>query len=156
MLPDCRMMSFPDFVMSPASDGILWDSPEEARSLLRRAGINYFLFSRELVLYGPLPLSPLFSPDHIGNYFGIRWTDGITTLLTWSGPDTSPLDADWIAEYRRSVATTPYLNAASYAEAHALFARLDATPHPWRSIELPLLGQKSPLENIVPHRQKAE
>jgi hypothetical protein len=147
MLPDCIMMREPYFVMTPAWDRVLWGSPEEARSLLRRTGINYFLFSRELTIHDPLPLSPLFSPDHIGDYLGIRWTDGITSLLTWSGPDTTRLDAAWIEEYRRSVATSPDLRAFPDAEVRAIFARLNATPHPWRSIKLPLLGQKSPLEN---------
>jgi hypothetical protein len=142
MLPDCRMLSYPYVVMTPAWDRVLWGSAEEARSLLRRGGIDYVLFSRELPLHNPLPLSQLFAPDHIGSYFGIRWTDGITTLLTWSGPDTRPLDAAWIDEYRRSVATSPYRRGFSDTEARAIFARLDATPHPWHSIALPLLGQK--------------
>jgi hypothetical protein len=143
MLPDCKIMTYPYFVMTSAFDRILWGSPEEARSLLRSAGIDYFLFSREPFLYGPLPLSPLFSPDHIGNYLGVRWTDGITTLLTWSGPDTSPLEAAWIDEYRRSIARSPDLRRFPDAELHAIFARLNATPHPWHGMALPLLGQKS-------------
>jgi hypothetical protein len=145
MLPDCRIMWYPFFVMTPAMDRVLWGSPEEARSLLRRAGISYFLFSRELPLMDPLPLSQLFSPDHIGDYLGIRWTDGITTLLTWSGADTSPLDGAWIDEYRQSVATTRFLRHFPAAEAHAIFTRLNATPHPWHSVKLPLLSNKSPV-----------
>lgn len=146
MLPDCTMMSYPFYVMTPALDRVLWGAPEEARSLLRGAGINYFLFSRELQLYGPLPLSALFSPDHIGNYLGIRWTDGITTLLTWTGPDTSPLDAGWMEEYRRSVATSRFLRLFPEAEMHAIFDRLNATPHPWHAVELPLRRPRPSLQ----------
>jgi hypothetical protein len=47
------------------------------------------------------------TPDNIARYFGIRWTDGTTTLLTWAGSGTTALDEKWVADYRQSVATSP-------------------------------------------------
>src|SRR5262249_45743683 len=105
----------------------------------------------------PLPLSPLFSPDNIARYFGIRWTDGTTTLLTWSGPDTTPLDEAWVREYRRAVAQAEWLGRFPNAEMRAVFERLRATPRPWRSVELPWQSgatrgaQHLPLSPPSPH-----
>ncbi|MEA2950799.1 MAG: hypothetical protein QOJ96_319 [Alphaproteobacteria bacterium] len=138
MLPDCKMMTSPNFIMSRSWDRIMWGTPEEGRELLRSAGLNYFFFSIELFIYSSLPLSPLFSPDNIARYFGIRWTDGISTLLTWSGPGTAALDAAWVAEYRQSVETSPYVRGFPNARMKAIFERLNTTPHPWYSVELPL------------------
>jgi hypothetical protein len=137
MLPDCKMMTSPNFIMSRSWDRFMWGTPDEGRELLRAAGLNYFFFSRELYIYAPLPLSPLFSPNNIARYFGMRWTDGTSTLLTWLGLDTTALDEAWVAEYRQSVETSPYLRSFPNARMRAIFERLDATPHPWRSVELP-------------------
>src|SRR5262249_15138017 len=88
LLPECKMMS--SFtVLMPPWDRLMWGTPEEGRDALRAAGLNYFLFSRELPVTDPITLSPLFSPHSIGQYLGVRWTDGTTALLTWVGPDTS-------------------------------------------------------------------
>jgi hypothetical protein len=136
MLPDCKMMSFWLDLMTQSWDRVIWGTPEEGQQALRAAGLNYFLFSRELDIFGPLPLSPLFSPDNIGRYFGIRWTDGTTTLLTWAGPDTTAPDESWLAEYRAAVTASPFLRRFPNAEMKAIFDRLHATPHPWRSFDL--------------------
>jgi hypothetical protein len=141
MLPDCKMMTFPNFIMTRSWDRIMWGTPEEAREVLRAAGYNYFLFSRELLIYTPLPLSPLFSPDNIARYLGMRWTDGTTTLLTWAGPDTRALDEAWLAEYRQSVETSRKVQGFPNARMKAIFEQLNATPHPWRSVELPWSGR---------------
>jgi hypothetical protein len=140
MLPDCKMMSFPHFLMTRAWDRVMWASPEQGRDALRAAGLNYFLFSRELPIRDPLFFSPLFSPDGIARYFGIRWTDGTTILLTWSGPETRPLDETWLAEYRRAVAASPMREFRS-AAMKSVFERLNATPHPWRPADLSSQGQ---------------
>ena len=71
--------------------------------MFQRAGINYFLFSRELAMIDSLPLSNLFSPDHIADNLALRWTDGTTSLLTWPGAETRPLDDAWVAAYRDAV-----------------------------------------------------
>ncbi|MEA2904151.1 MAG: hypothetical protein QOI12_1538 [Alphaproteobacteria bacterium] len=137
MLPDCKVMTFPNFIMTRSWDRVMWGTPEEGRELLRAAGLNYFLYSRELLMWAPLALSALFSPDNIARYLGILWTDGTTTLLTWAGPDTTPLGQAWLADYRQSAETSPPVRAFPNARMKAIFERLNATPHPWRSVELP-------------------
>jgi hypothetical protein len=136
MLPDCRRMWFYAFTMTSAWDRVMWGPPEEARALLRQAGLDYFLISHELPITDPLPLSALFSPDNIARNFGIRWTDGTTTLLTWAGPGTTPPDDAWLAEYRQSVAGSPRIQAFPETGMKQVFDRLNATPHPWRPIDL--------------------
>ena len=133
LLPDCKLMSFMTSILIPGFDQVLWGTPEEARARLQRAGLNYFLFSRPLRLRSPLTASALFSPDNIGRNLGIRWTDGTTTLLTWSGPDTVPIDENWLAEYRRLLTSSREGN-----ELKAAFDRLQGVPHPWHPSDLPL------------------
>lgn len=141
MLPDCRMMSYGSFIMTSDLDRVMFGSPETARTALQKAGINYFLFSRELSehvkMVDILPLSPLFSPDTIGRYLGIRWTDGKTALLTWTGPDTQPFDAAWIADYRKALANSPTAASFPYDAMREIYARLRTAPHPWQPFELP-------------------
>jgi hypothetical protein len=136
MLPDCKMRSYPHFLMGRSWDRVMWGTAEEGETALRAAGLNYFLFSRELLVRDPLFFSPLFSPDAIARHFGVRWTDGTTTLLTWSGPETTPLDETWLVEYRQATAASPW-RLFGNARMKAIFERLHATPHPWRSVELP-------------------
>jgi hypothetical protein len=137
MLPDCKMMNFLYFIMTPSWERLMWGTPEEGRTALRAAGLNYFLYSRDLLIYDPLPLSPLFSPDNIARYFGIRWTDGTTTLLTWAGSGTTALDEEWVADYRQSVATSRFVQGFPNAALKTFFEQLSASPHPWRPIEPP-------------------
>jgi len=118
--------------MGRAWDRIMFGTPEEARDALQKAGINYFLYSRELGFADPLMTAPLFSPDQISHYLGIRWTDGTSALLTWLNPDIQPFDESWLQAYRRTAAT-----AESLEYLKGVFARLRATPHPWHSVVLP-------------------
>src|SRR5262249_40562761 len=74
----------------------------------------------------------------------VRWTDGTTSLLTWLGPDTKPLDADWLAAYRRSVEKSGAVSGYPTEAMKAIFARLNETPHPWRSFQLPWERNSSP------------
>jgi hypothetical protein len=136
MLPDCRIEGADSFKIGAGWDRLMFGTPEQGRDVLQAAGLNYFLFSRELTLHDYLPLSPLLRPDNIARYFGIRWTDGISTLLTWSGPDTIPLDPAWVAEYRRAVEQSPTVQSFPYADMQTIFARLNETPHPWASFKL--------------------
>ena len=137
MLPDCRMTTSVHAIMTPSWDRLMWGTPEDGRSALRAAGVNYFLVSRELDIRDPLPLSPLFSPDNIGRYLGIRWTDGTTTLLTWSGRETTALDDAWLSNYRRAVAASGWVKRFSRIGMKTVFDRLHAMPHPWRPVDLP-------------------
>jgi hypothetical protein len=137
MLPDCRVEEADSFTIGPDWDALMFGTPEQGRRALQAAGINYFLFSRELEIHDYLPLSPLLAPDTIARYLGIRWTDGTTALLTWAGPDTVPLDPAWVEDYRRAVAQSSFMQGFPYVEMQSIYAKLRATPHPWHSIELP-------------------
>jgi len=137
MLPRCRVESYHSFMMTPQWDRVMFGSAEEAKQILQDSGHNYFLFSAEDAIADPLPASALFHPDHIAEHLGIRWTDGTSSLLTWLGPDTKPLDADWLAVYRRSVEKSGAVQGYPTEAMKAIFARLRETPHPWRSFQLP-------------------
>jgi hypothetical protein len=141
MLPDCDMRTHSAFTMARDWDRMMFGTPEEGREILQQAGLNYFLFSRELAtslgIVDVLPRSALFSPDNIGRYLGIHWTDGKTVLLTWTGPDTKPLDQEWLADYRHAVETSGTVRAMPYDVIRDIYRDLRATPHPWRSFKLP-------------------
>jgi hypothetical protein len=137
MLPDCLIETFMSFLMTRHWDHVMFGTPDEAKQLLQAAHFNYFLFSREDEIRDPLPLSHLYSPDNIGNYLGIRWTDGTTTLLTWLGPDVAPLDQAWITSYRLAIQQSPTVQSFPYEAMKQIFTRLDATPHPWQATRLP-------------------
>jgi hypothetical protein len=132
MLPDCYVASYPAFLMGQDWDRIMFGTPEEAKNALQRAGINYFLFSKELRSGDPLMKAPLFNSESISRYLGIRWSDGTSALLTWRDPDTLPFDENWLQAYRRTAAT-----AAPVENLKGVFAQLHATPHPWRRVKLP-------------------
>jgi hypothetical protein len=142
MLPDCRFQHHAPFIMAGDLDRVLFGTPEEGMKILQAAGHNYFLFSRELPMNDWITLAPLFSPDNISRFLGIRWTDGTTALLTWLGPDTVPLDQSWLADYRKAVTTSPTVQSYPFAAMRKIYERLRATPHPWRSFELPWEGNR--------------
>jgi hypothetical protein len=48
-----------------------------------------------------------------------------------------PLDPAWVAAYRRAVEQSPAVQGFRYADMQMIFARLNATRHPWRPFELP-------------------
>ena len=136
MLPGCRIESMDSFIL-PGWDEVMFGSPEEGRRALQGSGHDYFLFSRELPLADSLPLSPLFSPDNIGRYLGIRWTDGTTALLTWLDHGVQPLDQAWLADYRHAVEQSGTVQSFPYEAMKQIFAGLNATPHPWQPFALP-------------------
>jgi hypothetical protein len=141
MLPGCRMEHHISIAMTQDWDRMMFGSPEDAREVLRASGRNYFLFSRELArdlgMEDVLPMSNLFAPDNIAHYLGIRWTDGNTVLLTWLGPDTTPLDEAWLRDYRAAVAASGTVQRFPLAAMKSIYEQLRATPHPWRSFKLP-------------------
>jgi hypothetical protein len=101
MVPGCLIESSMSFKMSGRLDDILGDDPDLAKRRLQESGLNYFLFSKASRLIDLTPYGKLFEPDIIGRYLGIKWDDGSTYLLTWIGPETRPLDADFLAAYVR-------------------------------------------------------
>jgi hypothetical protein len=103
LLPGCLWETDRSFPGSPHMFDVLFGSPDRARDILQREGLNYFLYSRDLQIRDVLPAAELFSPERIADYLGIKWTDDTTYLLTWLGPGIQPLDADWLARYRQQV-----------------------------------------------------
>jgi hypothetical protein len=101
MVPGCLIESVQSFKMSGRMDDILGGAPELARQRLQEAGLNYFLFMKDYRIIDLLPFSRLFAPDTIGRYLGVKWSDGSTYLLTWIGPDTTPIGPDFLDAYAR-------------------------------------------------------
>ncbi len=99
MLPHCNVQAAISFRFSPHWATVFFGTPAEAENVLRAEGLNYFFFSKELSLRDPLPSAPLFAPEEIGKHLGVRWTDGVSYLLTWKGTDTKPLDSDFVQAY---------------------------------------------------------
>jgi len=101
MVPGCLIESSISFKMSGRLDDILGNDPDLAKRRLQEAGLNYFLFSKASRIIDLTPYGKLFAPDTIGRYLGIKWSDGSTYLLTWIGPETRPLDSDFLEAYVR-------------------------------------------------------
>ena len=107
MVPGCRIESSVSFPMSGKLDEIVSGSPERAKELLQQAKLNFFLVSEDSHLIDLLPYSKLFAPDTIGRYLGIKWTDGSAFLLTWLGPDTTPLTPQFLRIYKQLLEQPP-------------------------------------------------
>src|SRR6516164_3205127 len=122
--------------MTPHMFDILFGPPDRARDILQHEGLNYFLVSRELVIRDPRTTIGLFSPEHIGDYLGVKWTDGTTYLLTWLGPGIEPLGADWLADYRRHVAGASGFQQMAF---RTVYERLKTNPAWGYELELPWL-----------------
>ncbi|EKD73778.1 MAG: hypothetical protein ACD_45C00186G0001 [uncultured bacterium] len=116
MLPDCQMESYPSYRLSKHEAVIYYGDPMEAKAVLKKEKLNYFFFSNVLELTDPLPLMPLFSPEHIADYFGVAWTNGIDTLLTWKEDAQSPLDRVWLQNYRSAVNHSKTVIAFPFAQ----------------------------------------
>jgi hypothetical protein len=101
MVPGCLIESVISFKMSGRLDEILGGDPELAKLRLQQAGLDYFLFMKDYRMIDLLPFSRLFAPETIGHYLGVKWSDGSTYLLTWIGPDTTPIGSDFLDAYTR-------------------------------------------------------
>jgi hypothetical protein len=101
MVPGCLIESVISFKMSGRLDEILGGDPELAKLRLQQAGLDYFLFMKDYRMIDLLPFSKLFAPETIGRYLGVKWSDGTTYLLTWIGPDTTPIGPDFLEAYAR-------------------------------------------------------
>jgi hypothetical protein len=124
MVPDCLIESVVSFKMSNRMDEILGGDPDLAKRLLQEAGLNFFLFMKDYRMIDLLPFSKLFAPDTIGRYLGVKWTDGSTFLLTWSGPDTSPIGPDFLDAYSRRRAEPDALRWFRFDELVPLIAAI--------------------------------
>jgi hypothetical protein len=108
MAPGCRVESHLSSKMSVQRADILFGSADAAKAALQRDGLNYFFISTYLDIRDPLICTPLFSPDTIAEHFGVQWTNGTDVLLTWKGPATEPLSAEWVDRYRSTLKGSPY------------------------------------------------
>jgi hypothetical protein len=108
MLPGCRVESHLSSKMSARRAEILYGSPEVARQVLQSEGLNYFFIATRLDIRDPLICTPLFAPDTIRDYMGVKWTDGTDALLTWKGPGVAPLPAEWVDKYRAALKASPH------------------------------------------------
>jgi hypothetical protein len=108
MVPGCRVESHLSSKMSVHRADILFGSADTAKTALQRDGLNYFFISTYLDIRDPLICTPLFSPDTIAEHFGVKWTNGMDVLLTWTGPGTKPLSLEWIDKYRAAIKANPH------------------------------------------------
>jgi hypothetical protein len=124
MVPGCVIESAISFKMSGRLDEILGGDPELAKQRLQEAGLNYFLFMKDYRIIDLLPFSRLFAPDTIGRYLGVKWSDGSTFLLTWIGPDTTPIGPDFLDAYTRRRAAPDALQWFKFDELAPLIATI--------------------------------
>jgi hypothetical protein len=124
MVPGCLIESAISFKMSGRLDEILGGDPELAKQRLQEAGLNYFLFMKDYRIIDLLPFSRLFAPDTIGRYLGVKWSDGSTFLLTWVGPDTTPIGPDFLEAYTRRRAAPDALQWFKFDELAPLIATI--------------------------------
>lgn len=105
MLPNCNFQGRASFIFSRQWPVVYFGTPERARAALHAEGLDFFFFTKELTIEDPIVRAPLFSPDNIGKYLAERWTDGTSYLLTWPGPNTQPLDKNFLDAYRSRAET---------------------------------------------------
>ncbi len=101
MTPNCHIESVISFKFSSDMNTILSGTPEQAKNVLQKEGLNYFLFLTEYPLLDYLPYSQLFQPNNIQKYFSIVWTDGKTYLLTWKNSNDQPVNNQFIKQYKK-------------------------------------------------------
>ena len=141
MLPDCHVVSWHNTRTIPDFDVVLFGTPEEAIAAIKRTGINYFFYSTELGgpnfgISSPIILSPIFAPDAISTYFGVKWSDGTSYLLTWRDQSEKPLDAAFLDIYRRQTEEAPIRTGFPLDDWRRVFAHfrdkgLHPYPLPW-------------------------
>jgi hypothetical protein len=124
MVPGCLIEDVISFKTSGRLDDILGGDPELAKQRLQEAGLNYFLFMKDYRIIDLLPFSRLFAPDTIGRYLGVKWSDGSTFLLTWIGPDTTPIGPDFLDAYERRRAEPDALRWFRFDELAPLIATI--------------------------------
>jgi hypothetical protein len=140
MAPNCVIESVISFKLSANLSDILSGTPADAKKILQQEKLNYFLVSKDSMLLDLLPFSHLFDPTNISQYLGIKWTDGNTYLLTWREDSTQPLDAKFIAMYKKLIKKSIHpwfrFNEAVPAMKQTM-AILESSPHPWKPIVFP-------------------
>ena len=146
MAPNCQVESTISFKLSSNLNEILSGKPAEAKAILQREGLNYFIVSKNSVLIDLLPFSQLFKPSVIGQYLGIKWTDGSTYLLTWRDANTKPINASFLRSYKKLLkeAKHPWFRFEEAVPAmNETMTLITAMPHPWRPITFPWREDKA-------------
>jgi hypothetical protein len=141
MLPGCVWESDKSFPTSPRMFDVVFGPLDQAKQILQREGMNYFLLSRDLQVGDESAGIGLLSPEHIGDYLGIKWTDGTTDLLTWLGPGIQPLTAEWLAHYRQQVSKSGEAASLRSNELiyRTVYERLKSDPKWGYQLQLPWL-----------------
>jgi hypothetical protein len=139
MLPDCHMEGFMSFRFSSHGETVYFGTPQEAKKLLQKENLNYFFISNSLRWNDPLPRSPLFSPQNISQFFGIAWTDGDNTLLTWKEFSSLPIGPVWVNLYKKKISKASIVNTFPYNETKMVFDilkvenKVKASEIPWNA-----------------------
>ncbi len=105
MLPECVFETAISFALRDSWHQIMFESAETSRKLLQRQGLNYFLVDLKTEIFDFFPFTSLFSPEGIEKHLGVVWNKDSTYLLSWLGPETTPLPADFTDTYRTKITT---------------------------------------------------
>ncbi|MCP4005917.1 MAG: hypothetical protein GY725_17140 [bacterium] len=103
MAPSPRIEGFLSFGMSLKYEEVLFESPKRARSLLREAGLDYFLVDTSRPLFDVLPHAELFRPENIGDWLSVAWREDDAWVFSWSQPGSAPIPEEFLSSYARMV-----------------------------------------------------
>lgn len=134
MLPGCRPEAMTSYRLSPHALDILFGPPGQAKTILQQEKLNYFLVEMDDGINDQLMCSALFSPDQIGKWLGVKWSDGTHFLLTWLDAGAEPLSEEWIELYRPKAAGAA---CGFWPLMHSLAAQLPQNPHWGRDLVMP-------------------
>jgi hypothetical protein len=135
MIPDREVESFVSYAFGTHWHEIMFEPPEQARSLLRQQGFDYFLVDLR-VMGDIIQYAPLFRLENIAKYLQVTWSEGDLYLLTWPAPGTCPLSESFLAGYRRISAECNYFQL--YDRMRLIYETNKGKPYPiWRDPALP-------------------
>jgi len=100
MAPGCDYESFVSYSLGKNWHVIMFEPANVAREELQRQGLNYFAIEPDNLVIDILQYSPLFQWDQIEHNLEVAWTDGDSYLLTWPGPNTTPIPCEFLGRYR--------------------------------------------------------
>jgi len=103
MAPNCQIESVISFKLSSHLNEILNGNPKQAKAILQKEGLNYFILEWQFGFLDILPFSQLFHPNNIQKYFSIQWTDGNTYLLTWYNKNLPSINQSFINSYKKKL-----------------------------------------------------
>jgi hypothetical protein len=106
MAPGCELESFVSFSMASQWHEILFETGNRARKALESQGLNYFLINLNAVLTDIIQYSPLLRWENIESNLQVAWSDRDVYLLTWPGPNTTPIPPEFMARYCRDYFTS--------------------------------------------------